>query len=128
MLLVFTNQSTPSVPVVTPYTMNVYQSTRKSISGVNFSDNKIIADVTHEYYIANNDHVGLMTLSATDGILTIQNQFKGIGLSVDNITLQMKAGKLQIWGSFPGFLYNNANGMLVVTTNVDASILAFRLS
>jgi hypothetical protein len=109
-------------------TMTVYQAGRAATSAVNYTDNKTAATSSNVYYIPNNGTVGLILECTAGGTASVVTTGTVDGLAVTDLTLTTTAAKVLIWGAFPGRIYNDASGNMVVTVSANTNMMAFRLS
>ena len=108
--------------------MLVYQAGRAAASSANYTDNKTAAVTGNTYYIPNNSHVGLIAECTAGGTATIVTTGSIDSLSVTDLTITTTAAKVQIWGAFPGGIYNDGSGNMAVTVSANTNLFAFRLA
>jgi len=109
-------------------TVPVFQAGRTAASSANYTDNKTAAVIGNTYYIPNNGHVGLVLECTTGGTSTIVTTGTIDSLAVTDLTVTTTAAKIQIWGGFPGTIYNDASGNMQVTVSAATNLFAFRLA
>ena len=104
--------------------LTVYEA-KRSVTGVNFTDNKTAAVAANTYFFPNDGNTKLILQSTAGGDVTFETPNTEDGMAIADKVVTLAATKVYVIGPFPPNTYNQG-GKVKVTVAANTDILAFR--
>lgn len=106
--------------------LTVHQARR---TGLSITDNDVTSSASDTYIFPNDGRTCIAAANASGGsgnvVVVTPNTVDG--LAITDLTVAVADSKQTVIGPFPKDVYNNANGIVQLTTSVVMSIIAFRV-